>query len=204
MFQKQFAWCIPYVAITIGLLVLRSAWLAISAYHAGILAVILLSRSRTPTRDLFRSSNWKVLAVTSAIGASSGILLYALWPFLSVPESAAAYVRDIGLTGTNWPLFIAYYTLATPLLEEYFWRGLLAGNSKWITPGDVFFAGYHLLVLAGKMATVWLGLVFMVIALSAWFWRRANSYGGGLLPSVASHAAADISTIMVIYLMTGS
>ncbi|MBI4332451.1 MAG: CPBP family intramembrane metalloprotease [Chloroflexi bacterium] len=202
MSKKALGWGIPYVTIGVGLLVLRSAWLAIFAYHAAMVCLILISRTRPTLPSLFKSNRRGPPVIASVVGAGSGGLLYILWPLLAVPEDIGPYVLGIGLTPTTWPLFIVYYAVATPLLEEYFWRGLLAGDSRNIAPGDLFFSGYHLLVLAGRMAAGWLFVIFLVLCLTAWCWRRANRSAGGLLPSLLSHAAADISVIVVIYRMT--
>ncbi len=202
MLQKVISLLIPYATIGIGLFIFHSAWLAIFGYHIGIASVILVSRKRIPVKRLFKSNNYKTPVIMSVIGASGGVLLYVLWPFLAVPSNIGSYTQSIGITEQTWSLFIAYYVLVNPVLEEYFWRGLLGNNSNWITANDLFFSGYHVLVLAGKMGAVWLLVVFLLLSLSAWFWRQVNKFSEGLLPSVVSHVTADISVMLTIYLMT--
>ncbi len=202
MLRKVISLLVPYATIGIGLYMFHSAWLAIFGYHIGIASVILLSRKRTPLKRLFKSNNYKTPVTMSVIGAGSGVLLFVLWPFLAVPSNIGSYTQSIGITERTWLLFITYYVLINPLIEEYYWRGLLGGhNSNRITASDLFFSGYHVLVLAGKMGAVWLPVVFLLLSLNAWLSRQVNKFSGGLLPSVVSHVTADISVMLTIYLM---
>jgi len=190
---------IPYITIGIGLLVFHNAWLAILGYHAGMVTVILLSKTRISLKQSFKGNNCWIPLITALVGASGGILLYVLWPLLAVPDDINLYIRSIGLNEQSWPVFLAYFTLINPLIEEYYWRGHLASATKCLTLNDLLFAGYHLLVLAGHMEAVWLLAVFFALAAGAWFWRQMNRLNGGLLASVVSHIAADIAVMLAIY-----
>lgn len=190
---------IPYIAVGIGLLVFNNVWPAILGYHAGMIAVILLSNTRLPLKQVFQSKKSWIPVITLLIGAGSGILLFILWPFLSVPDTIQSHLQSIGLNEHTWPGFIAYFVTVNPLLEEYYWRGYLASATWRITLNDVFFSGYHLIVLAENIAIVWLAAVFLGLIAGAWFWRQMNRYNEGLLASVVSHLAADITVILTIY-----
>lgn len=202
MLLKTIAPLVPYVSVGAGLLLFRNAWIALFGYHAGMIAVLLISGRAIPSKQLFHCTGYKTLLLMSIAGASGGFLLYILWPFLSVPQDISSYIQDIGLTGAGWPLFLAYYILANPLLEEYYWRGYLTTSSKRMVPADFLFSGYHLIVLAGKISPVWLVAVFLTLSVTTWFWRRTNERSGGLLTSTLSHLAADTTVIFTIYLMT--
>jgi membrane protease YdiL (CAAX protease family) len=195
---------VPYLAVGLGLLVFHNAWAAILTYHAGILAVIFLSKPRIPFRKIVRSSNYKWLMFSVAIGACGGAVLYLLWPLLSVRPDIAVYIRSIGLTPASWPVFIVYYVLVNPTLEEYYWRGYLGSKSKRPLLNDFLFAGYHLIVLGGNIAVPWLVVVFLVLGGAAWYWRQISRITGGLLTAILSHLAADITVIMAIYYLTSS
>ena len=199
LFKRILPPLIPYITIGIGLLVLHNAWLAILGYHVGIVAVILLSKIRIPLKQAFRGNKYWITLITALAGAGGGILLYLLWTLLSVPDDIGSYIRSIGLNEHTWPVFLAYFVIINPLIEEYYWRGYLASPTRKITLNDFLFAGYHLLVLAGHMATVWLLAVFLALAAGAWFWRQMNRLNGGLLASVVSHIAADIAVMLAIY-----
>jgi hypothetical protein len=193
---------VPYLAVGMGLLVFHNAWAAILTYHAGIVAVIFFLKPKIPFSQIVRSSNHKWLMVSTAIGACGGVVLYLLWPLLSVPVDIAAYIRNIGLTPASWPFFIAYYVLVNPFLEEYFWRGYLGSKAKYPILKDFLFSGYHLIVLAGNVALPWLAVVFLVLCGAAWYWRQISNITGGLLASILSHLAADVTVILAIYYLT--
>jgi len=192
---------IPYITIGIGLLIFHNAWLAILSYHAGMIAIILLSKTRISLKQAFQCKKAWIPIITALVGAGGGLLLYVLWPLLSVPDDISLYIRSIGLNEQTWPVFLAYFVIINPLIEEYYWRGCLASATRGITANDLLFSGYHLLVLAGHMEAIWLLGVFLVLAAGAWFWRQANRLNGGLLASVVSHIAADIAVMLTIYLL---
>jgi len=192
---------IPYITIGIGLLVFHNAWLAILGYHAGMIAIILLSKTRIPLKQSFQGKKAWIPLITALVGVGGGLLLYIVWPLLSVPNDISLYIRSIGLNEHTWPIFLAYFILVNPWIEEYYWRGYLASPTRRITVNDLLFSGYHLLVLAGHMEEVWLLAVFCVLAGGAWFWRQMNRRNGGLLASVVSHIAADISMMLTIYFL---
>ena len=138
----------------------------------------------------------------TVFGALGGFLLYYVWPFLAAPGRINDYVKSIGLTAGTWPLFILYFAVMNAFLEEYYWRGLLDNGSKIISLNDLSFSGYHVVVLLGGISVTWLAAVFLILLLAAWTWRQVNRLNAGLLSSLACHIAADISVILVAYLMT--
>jgi len=201
MDKKILAPLLPYVAIGIGLLVLRNAWIAILVYHLGAIIILFSSGYRTSFTQVLKNRNYTLLIITALMGAAGGFLLYLTWPLLSIPKDIATYLQDIGLTKIVWPYFIAYFIIINPLVEESYWRGYLGSNSKRIVVNDLFFSGYHILVLAGKIDVIWLVLVFIVLSLGAWYWRQANRWNHGILASTISHFAADASVMLIIYFM---
>lgn len=190
---------IPYIAVSLGLLVFHNAWLAILGYHAGMVAVMSLSKTGIPLKQAFKHYRYSVLFLAALVGAGGGLLLNILWPFLSVPDGINSYIRSIGLNELTWPVFLAYFILVNPLIEEYYWRGCLAGAGKGVELNDFLFSGYHLIVLAGQIAPLWLIVVFFTLTIAAWLWRQMNRLNGGLLASVISHVAADITVMLTIY-----
>lgn len=190
---------VPYVTLGPGLFIFHNAWIAIISYHLGMIAVVLLSRERVPVKILLRSNNYMFPLIISLGGACGGILLYLLWPLLSIPPDINLQLQNIGLTREVWPFFLVYFILLNPGIEEYYWRGFLTSDSKYLIPNDLFFSGYHVMVLAGKVGFIWLIAVFAILILAAWAWRQFNRASRGLLPSLASHLAADITIIFTIY-----
>jgi|WetSurMetagenome_2_1015567.scaffolds.fasta_scaffold65572_3 hypothetical protein len=204
MFIRLFRPLLPYLAVGVGLLVFHNAWAAILTYHAGMAAVIFLSKPAVPVKNIIRNANYKPLIMSVAIGAVGGVLLYLLWPLLSVPPDINTYMRSIGLTGAVWPYFIVYYVLVNPALEEYYWRGFLGSSAKHPVLNDLLFAGYHLVVLTGKISVPWLAVVFLVMCGAAWYWRQVSQFTGGLLAATLSHLAADITVILSIFVLTAA
>lgn len=193
---------IPYLAVGMGLFVFHNAWVAILTYHVGIASVIFWSKRVVPFKQIVQNVTCKPLIFSVAIGASSGILLYTLWPLLSIPSDITTYMRSIGLTATAWPYFMVYYVLVNPVIEEYYWRGYLGSSVKHPTLNDFLFAGYHIIVLAGHVGVFWLIVVFLVLYGAAWYWRQTRQLTGGLLAPILSHMAADITVILALYYLT--
>lgn len=190
---------LPYIAITTGLIVFHNAWAAIISYHACIVVVLALSKPAFGTRLIPKFSN---LSLPLVFGMSGGVLLFLLWPLLSVPGNINSYLNSIGLTPSSWPWFILYYVSVNPFLEEYFWRGSLGSGDKHLLASDLMFAGYHGIVLAGKITVLWLAAALVILTFAAWYWRQISRESGGLIIPVLSHAAADASVIAAIYLLT--
>lgn len=199
MVRRALAPAVPYAAVGGGLLALHNAWAAILGYHIGMVIVVLCWAPRVSARQMLRANGWRVPIIAALVGAISGILLYLLWPLLSAPSDAGSVIRGMGLTEETWPLFLWYLVIVNPWIEEYYWRGYLGSADKGPVVNDFLWAGYHLIVLWGKMDAAWLAVVFMVLAAGAWFWRQANRLGGGLLPSAFSHLAAEATIVLTIY-----
>jgi membrane protease YdiL (CAAX protease family) len=190
---------IPYITIGIGLLVFHNAWLAILSYHGGMIVTLLFIKPGITLKQAFQSNRYFIIFISALAGLGGGILLYILWPFLSVPDDFSLYIRSIGLNERTWLVFLGYFILFNALIEEYYWRGYLVADTKKIVLNDLLFSGYHLIVLAGKIEIVWLAVVFISLAIGSWFWRQMNRLNGGLLASVVSHLTADIAVILTIY-----
>jgi hypothetical protein len=199
--KKIIAPLIPYLTIGVGLLVIHNVWFSILSYHLAMSVILLISKPNVSIKQLFKSDNFILPLVTALLGLGGGILLYFLWPWLSIPGDISQSLQNIGLSGVSWPLFLVYFMAVNSWIEEYYWRGYLGSNTKKIILNDLFFAGYHLLVLAGKIEIIWLIAIFLILTAAAWFWRQTNRWARGMLPSAASHLAADISVIITIYLL---
>jgi hypothetical protein len=200
--MRILARAMPYLAVGLGLLWFKSAWLALLGYHLGILLFLGFGRAFGHFRRLgpLLRPGWAVTAWISACLA--GLLLYLGWNGLPLPADLSASLANLGLTAASWPWFIAYFALVNPWLEEAYWRGWLSGPSGFPSLDDFWFAGYHLLILAPFIPVGWLALVLAVLVTAAWFWRQIARHTGGLfIPSVA-HLLADFSILTAIYLRT--
>jgi len=140
--------------------------------------------------------------ISAVAGVGGGLALRLIWPSVSPPGAVSTYVRSIGLNEGTWPVFLLYFVVVNPLVEECYWRGYLGSATRRVTLDDVLFAGYHLIVLAGQVRAIWIIAAFCALSGVAWFWRQVNRLNGRLLPSVVSHMTADITVMVTVYYMS--
>jgi hypothetical protein len=194
---------LPYLAIWAGLFLFKSAWFTLIGFHVAILLALALAfvRPNIPVNILFKSKHPKWILISILFCSTSGIGLYFLWNIFGITHDLPAQLQAIGLNSSSWFAFIAYFSLVNPFIEEYFWRGVLGSDSKKLYIDDVIFAGYHALILWGRVHP--LSILFAVIILTSagWIWRQFSREDGGLLAAVLGHMVADFSILMVIYWM---
>ncbi|RMF00138.1 MAG: CPBP family intramembrane metalloprotease [Chloroflexi bacterium] len=201
-FIRQFAPLIPYLAVLVGLYIFSSAWLSILLYHAGIALALSVIRGWEPGKLPSKLTEWLVLLPVVAGSAAAGLVILTMWPVIKLVElSLSAELVALGLTGTVWTIFIFYYFTVNPILEEQFWRGYLGQNSLRPTLADVWFAGYHVLVLVRFARLPWVVASFLTLVAAAWFWRQLARRYGGLTFPILSHAAADAGIIGAVWLL---
>lgn len=127
--------------------------------------------------------------------------LYFLWDTFRFVNDLSQQVEALGLNASNWPMFIAYFVLVNPFIEEYFWRGYLGNASKSLHTSDFLFAGYHTLIVINKVHIFSIVYALFVLILTGWFWRQVAREDGGLLAPVLGHMAADFMILVTVYMM---
>ena len=182
-----------------GVFLFRNAWVALIGYHLAMVLIMLLSGSKPDLKQLAVGRQRRVPLISGALGACAGLLLLGAWSPVGLDGKAGEFARSLGLNGTTWPAFLIYFVIANPWIEEFYWRGFLGSGDRRPVLNDVMFSGYHLLVTAGILGPVWLAPLFVVLTLTAWFWRQADRLGGSLFPSILSHLAADLTVMLVVY-----
>jgi len=184
---------LPCIAVLTGLYFLRSAWATILLYHAVVVMYLFIVRRNRPRRGLFEGWNTLSGAGLILLCACCGPLLVLLWPVIENTQyGLSATLTAFGLKGAGWWLFAALYVSFHPLLEELFWRDALDPGSRRIDIVDVAFAAYHVLVLTNFLKIPWVVVVFFVLMMASWLWRRmAEKYQGLVIPLI-SHMTAGL------------
>lgn len=200
--MKWFTPVFPYLAVGIGLFWFQNAWIALIVFHFAIVIALLLAKANIPVKNLFRSNQTRWLALCILLSGSSGISLYLFWKYFGVVPDLSARLEAYGLTKSNWPAFIAYFVLVNPFIEEYFWRGYLGSSTKRLFLSDFTYAGFHALVLIGKVRTSAIIYSLIVLILAGWFWRQIAREDQGLLAPVLGHMAADFTILVAVYRMS--
>ncbi len=157
---------LPVAAVLVGMYALKSAWLGMLLYHAGLVLGILLHR------DSLVGLNWGgtfVLPLAfGVLGLVAGPLVYFALPLLtsdSVGQQMASQLVALGLDGKSLYFFAVYFVLVHPALEELGWRGVLFFRGRCLHFTDLEFAAYHLLVIYWLLPGNWLllGVAFFVL-----------------------------------------
>jgi hypothetical protein len=199
--RKWLAPILPYLAVWVGLFYFKSAWTALLVFHAAILFVLVIARPNLPIESLLKSKSPKWIVLSALACSISGIGLYFFWNVFGISPELPGQLRAIGLNSSTWVGFIAYFSLVNPAVEEYFWRGFLGNNSARPVIDDVIFAGYHALVLWGKLPLLLIFFILLMLSLAGWFWRQVSRLDEGLLAAVLGHAVADFSIMSVVFWM---
>ncbi len=193
---------LPCIAVLIGLNLFESAWTAILLYHAVIVIYMFLTRRNRLRRELLRGWNTAVGAGLILFCALCGPLLILLWPIIkNVPGGLSPVLEAYGIHGVSWWLFAVYFVSLHPILEELFWRGVMAPENSKIDIVDVAFGAYHVLVLVHFLQLPWVILVFVILVLVSWLWRWiAQRYAGLTIPLV-SHMTAGAGIMTATYFL---
>jgi hypothetical protein len=193
---------LPYIAVSAGLYLFKSAWFALIGFHVAILIVLAIVHPNVPINILFKSKSLQWILINVLICSASGIGLHFLWNLFRIVPDLPAQLASMGLNSSiSWLAFIAYFFLVNPFIEEYFWRGVLRSDSKKLYVGDLVYAGYHAVVLWGKVPTVVVLFAVITLTSAGWFWRQLSREDEGLLAAVLGHMVADFSILMVVYWM---
>ncbi len=183
----------PFVAMAVGVLLLKSGWAALLIYHTVIIAALVVNRERVSLSCLVKGfSIWPfLLMVAIAVGGYFWLTDYSI-------SKGFVGGRVSNLTGTCGPLFVGYMLLINPPLEELFWRDLFASKSRWLSLGDVLFGCFHFPILLLFLSPLNLPLGILMITMGGWGWRQMRNRSGGLLLPWMGHFLADLVLVAIV------
>ncbi|MBL8102405.1 MAG: CPBP family intramembrane metalloprotease [Anaerolineales bacterium] len=193
---------LPYLAVWAGLFLFKNAWFTLIGFHIAILLALLVIRPAVPLNILFKSRSAKWILFSVLFCSTSGIGLYFLWDLFGVADDLPAQLLSLGLNPIAWFPFIAYFSLVNPFVEEYFWRGVLGSATRKLYIGDVIYAGYHAMILWGRVSPYSILFAVMILVSAGWLWRQLFHKDSGLLAAVFGHMVADFTILLTIYAMT--
>ena len=186
---------IPYPAVIIGMYILHSAWLSIILYHLGILLFlrhnkISLKLPQTPKAYLGSLLLFPAIAVT-----------YFMLPIITRQNvDLNIWLVKYGLDGVLWILFIPYFSIVHPILEEVHWQKNITTKNN-LSVNHFIFAGYHILVLFTLIKPTWLILVFTILSLFSYLMKLTNQRLS-LTVNVVIHGALDFAVVAAAHLLT--
>ena len=196
--MKPIVALLAYLAVGMGMFQLHNAWGALLGFHIVIVVSLLWIRPNIPIAILFKSTNIKWILLSVLLCGSSGLGLHFLWAYFGPATDLPAQIQSLGLTPATWPGFIAYFALVNPLLEEYFWRGYLGDPTNGFYIYDLIYAGYHVLVLLGKVPMHSIIFALSGLTFAGWLWRQVAREDRGLFAPVLGHMAADFTILVAI------
>ena len=198
--MKWIASLLVYLAVGIGVFQFHNAWGALLGFHAAILISLLIARPNIPISILFKSQNIKWIILSILLCGSSGVTLYFLWNQFGVVSDITKQTESFGLNPQTWLPFLIYFALVNPFVEEYFWRGYLGSPTKTLYPSDFLYAGYHGLILLGKVQIGMIMYSLGALILAGWLLRQIAREDQGLLAPLLGHMAADLTILTTIYI----
>jgi membrane protease YdiL (CAAX protease family) len=199
--RAAFSYLVPFIAVAFGLYVVKNVWVTMLGYHLLALIVILIEKQGSKRKLLFTGGNVVVVMIAFILASFSGVILYLSSKAMNTPVNLGSILDSLGLTKSNWVIFIFYYTFINSVIEEYYWRGYLGGSGRMITVSDICYAGYHPFVLLRFIYWPWVIIEFILLVGVAWMWRMIIRKYKGLLIPVVMHLAADLTTILAIFIL---
>jgi len=199
--MKWISLALACLAVGVGLFVIHSAWGALLGFHFAIVISLLIARPDIPISILFKNRDSKWILLSILLCGSSGVGLFFLWNHIGFASDFSEQVERLGLNVSNWPVFIVYFVLVNPFVEEYYWRGYLGDERNGLHTSDFLYAGYHTLIVINKIHILSIVYILFVLILAGWFWRQIVHEDDGLLAPLLGHMAADFTILVTVYTM---
>ena len=207
------------LAVAIGLLVLKNAFLTFLLFHGlvclGIPIIDLVVLKRLKPTGVRESLGLVHHRDSLRVGVYSGIaFLVAIVVFFYILQDSLIREAEIQLLLHSWEIqkehvfvLLVLMILANSMLEEIYWRGYILGRLQThlktapaVILSSLFYASYHLITTA-NLFSMQVGILFTsVIFCAGVFWGMIRARSGSLYGSIASHLLAD-AAVMIIYVV---
>lgn len=189
----------PYIAVLVGMYLFQNAFLSLILYHIGMGTAIILFHKKIDFTTLFQVKNRVLASVLITMCGISGFAIYALWTTIQKTGSdTATILASFQLIGTTKIIFLIYFAVIHPLLEEIYWRFLLDAKARFISVQEILFALYHLLVVQFFVQPIYLIYTFVGLVGIARLWRYLKQDLTEHGTIIISHAVADFSIMFFI------
>ena len=207
---------LPYLAVTVGMLLARNVYLAFALYVAactlGPWAVLGAQPFRAeggfpwlPERGqraaALRAGVWMWLLC----GPAMAVAYLAARPWLGDSARYVARLRALGWQDERFVLFGCAFVIAIPWVEEWWWRGQALprcqrafGDRVGTLLAAVAFTGYHGVVLAQlyPVGPVLLRLC-AILPVALWWCAVARRHRSWLGPWLAHGPGADLAMVLL-------
>lgn len=216
-----FAMVLPTIATLLYFIVLSgSTWMKGVYFVSKILqfafpmAWVLFAQHRRPKLRMPQASSVFMGLGTGGVIVVVGLLAYFAFfkqseMLTNAPDLIAAKVTDMGLTSpVMYILFALFLAVPHSLLEEYYWRWFVFGQTRRITGvgiaiivSSLGFMAHHVIVIHQFLQHGWGATVFFSLcvatggAIWAWLYQREKSLYG---PWV-SHLMVDLGIMAIGY-----
>lgn len=190
----------PYLAVLLGVFLLKNGFLAVLVYHLVLLLCIVKIDGVKPFRLLLKGWNSVLGPLMCLGGVVPGVVILYLWPIARQEHADLAQLFALLNLDDRWfTAFAVYACLVNPFLEESFWRGCF-NNRSWLpAPIDALFSGYHALVVIPVLSAPFVVLLFLAMLVVGWLLRTLRRLTGGLLIPLLTHLIADIAILYAVW-----
>ncbi|MDD4869409.1 MAG: CPBP family glutamic-type intramembrane protease [Kiritimatiellae bacterium] len=189
----------PYVAIGVGLLIVKNAWVTLFGFHGMMLAALWFHRRQWNIETLWRGGRllWLPVISLSVLALGYGLTQLA-GCFPGYGQHLRRMLSGIGLSGAGMAVFAIYICIMNPVIEEMFWRGLFFEEHKRPVLADLAYGGFHFLVFMPFMFVHHALIAAVSLVVMGYIWRRIACHQKGLTMPLVWHALGDTAIILAI------
>ncbi len=211
------AMCLAPAAITVGLVLCRSAVLTFLFFYVGVcllLPVLDAFIHNTSTAAFFKNYGFRTgrSSVVSLL-LYGGFVFAAVFLLFSLLQGKIWDSTEISLVLSEWGInrmnpvvFVSVMVLANAFLEEFFWRGYIIhklsvfyGNKTVILLSSAFYTSYHVITTGILFPPGYAAVSTVLVFGAGVLWGTVRVKTGSILFPLVTHLFIDLA-IMAAYL----